>query len=523
MPLNKGHKRQRVELDEEDNAEEFSVRPVNDGERTHGLKNWGRDVRAYYTAAEDSDSEFDSEDGDKDALEEAESIRTSRWKNIEPMLDSFASGFYDETTSESLPEQKLNIVNAEVLALERLLGKLSSSSSSSSSAESKKHSCISESQLLEPLKSDLSDALSELNEIVKNEVQRYLRIYGLCEQSNLSSTELKRLFLPSISNGMKLLFYFQLRLYIWLVILVTSIMTVNMKRQSMERQLVSQIQLALKVWKKIRKLRTKQFNINDLNIQQDLKLAETKLVQFLNKVKVHHSDDTDEEPVQIDSSDIIVNNKPPPPAAVSNVSVLNLAVDQLRHEKSQFIEQQHLVESFVTEILTTGGLLNKSELERKLNQTKKSVRFQSDSASRTVRSAAAENNRAMQSAAAAEDMSSRLLADAAEIVRAEEDRVENERRLVRSIPSLPLDIPLSSNGDRYASKEIERNRGLVRQRKKTSGNARVSNRRKYEKKLQRLSGGKVLKAVDPIRGSGTYGGESSGISIHVNRSRKLLS
>lgn len=76
------------------------------------------------------------------------------------------------------------------------------------------------------------------------------------------------------------------------------------------------------------------------------------------------------------------------------------------------------------------------------------------------------------------------------------------------------------DGRRKTSKRILDNRGLLRQRKSKAGNARVSNRKKYEDKLKRRRG-----AVQEIReGAGdgaTYAGESTGVRTHLKKSMKL--
>lgn len=74
-------------------------------------------------------------------------------------------------------------------------------------------------------------------------------------------------------------------------------------------------------------------------------------------------------------------------------------------------------------------------------------------------------------------------------------------------------------GRRATSKKILANRGLVRVRKKTAGNARVTNRQKYEKALKRRRG-----AVQELREGapdGTYDGEATGVRTNLRKSLKL--
>lgn len=77
----------------------------------------------------------------------------------------------------------------------------------------------------------------------------------------------------------------------------------------------------------------------------------------------------------------------------------------------------------------------------------------------------------------------------------------------------------STEGRRDTSKKILENKGLVRHRQKYAGNARKSNRIKYEKAVKRRKG-----AVVEMRegaADGTYDGEGPGIRTHVRKSLKL--
>lgn len=91
---------------------------------------------------------------------------------------------------------------------------------------------------------------------------------------------------------------------------------------------------------------------------------------------------------------------------------------------------------------------------------------------------------------------------------------EEARRLKEFQPEL------EAEGRRKTSKRILTNRGLGRVRKKKAGNARVSNKHKYEKSLKRRKG-----AVQDMRqgeaDGATYDGEATGIRTHVRKSQKI--
>jgi len=73
---------------------------------------------------------------------------------------------------------------------------------------------------------------------------------------------------------------------------------------------------------------------------------------------------------------------------------------------------------------------------------------------------------------------------------------------------------------RWATKQILENRGLVRQRKKFSGNARVANRKKYEQAMKKRRA--LVQEVREGAADGvTYHGEETGLRTHVKKSLKL--
>lgn len=77
-----------------------------------------------------------------------------------------------------------------------------------------------------------------------------------------------------------------------------------------------------------------------------------------------------------------------------------------------------------------------------------------------------------------------------------------------------------SEGRRKTSKRILDNRGLVRRRKKISGNARVANRKKYEKAVKKRKGA-VLDMREAASDGAGYSGEATGIRTHVRKSIRV--
>jgi len=75
-------------------------------------------------------------------------------------------------------------------------------------------------------------------------------------------------------------------------------------------------------------------------------------------------------------------------------------------------------------------------------------------------------------------------------------------------------------GRRGTTKKILENRGLARQRKKKAGNARVSNRDKYEKMVKRRKGA-VQEMREGAADGASYEGEATGLRTHVKKSKKI--
>ena len=76
----------------------------------------------------------------------------------------------------------------------------------------------------------------------------------------------------------------------------------------------------------------------------------------------------------------------------------------------------------------------------------------------------------------------------------------------------------STHGKREAGRQIERNRGLTRERKKIDRNPRVKNREKFRRATIKRKG--QVREVREAEG-GSYAGEASGIRKGVSHSRKF--
>jgi Sas10 C-terminal domain/Sas10/Utp3/C1D family len=99
----------------------------------------------------------------------------------------------------------------------------------------------------------------------------------------------------------------------------------------------------------------------------------------------------------------------------------------------------------------------------------------------------------------------------------EEERVSALRSSVVSDES-----NMRFDGKRKVSREILKNRGLVKYRNPEDANPRVHYRKKAEKAMKRLSGARPAMR-DSTGEADSYGGEASGIRTNISRSRKIKS
>lgn len=102
-------------------------------------------------------------------------------------------------------------------------------------------------------------------------------------------------------------------------------------------------------------------------------------------------------------------------------------------------------------------------------------------------------------------------------------RIEEKRsgRKAADLVRLPA-VQEEVSGVRTAGFDIEKNKGLIRKRKKEDRNARVKNRNKFEKAVKRRKG----QVQDSIRhgddhGGKDYSGEQTGLKAYVKKSTKI--
>ncbi|KEP63065.1 UNVERIFIED_CONTAM: Sas10 C-terminal domain-containing protein [Hammondia hammondi] len=89
-----------------------------------------------------------------------------------------------------------------------------------------------------------------------------------------------------------------------------------------------------------------------------------------------------------------------------------------------------------------------------------------------------------------------------------------EERAKAFIPSVPEAV----DGQRATTRQILKNKGLTRKRKKFEGNARVHNRMKFESKMKKL---KTIRPPGREVEGDSYMGEESGIRTNLKKSRTL--
>ncbi|XP_026189622.1 uncharacterized protein C3B8.09 [Cyclospora cayetanensis] len=89
-----------------------------------------------------------------------------------------------------------------------------------------------------------------------------------------------------------------------------------------------------------------------------------------------------------------------------------------------------------------------------------------------------------------------------------------QEKAMQFLPQIEEEV----SGQRGITREIEKNKGLIRKRKKFEGNARVHNRMKYQQKSKKLKSIRPeMRAVEDRN----YEGETSGIRTNLKKSRTL--
>lgn len=101
---------------------------------------------------------------------------------------------------------------------------------------------------------------------------------------------------------------------------------------------------------------------------------------------------------------------------------------------------------------------------------------------------------------------------------AQKEEYDQQKASERFVPD---DAGLEAGEHRAINRQIEKNRGLTQRRPKTARNPRVKKRQRYEQAQKKLSSrGPVYKGGQSSL-QGGYGGEKSGISTHVVKSRQF--
>eukprot|EP00922_Rhytidocystis_sp_ex-Travisia-forbesii_P054153 GHVS01080335.1.p1 GENE.GHVS01080335.1~~GHVS01080335.1.p1 ORF type:complete len:746 (+),score=206.11 GHVS01080335.1:46-2283(+) len=105
----------------------------------------------------------------------------------------------------------------------------------------------------------------------------------------------------------------------------------------------------------------------------------------------------------------------------------------------------------------------------------------------------------------------------------EETRKQREitkAKAIREMAKKNPDKEIGEGSKRSVGRGIIKNKGLTRVRSKQAGNARVTNRIKFVKKLKKQPGKQEMRQGNS---DGAYGGESRGVKSNVTKSRKLKS
>ena len=98
-----------------------------------------------------------------------------------------------------------------------------------------------------------------------------------------------------------------------------------------------------------------------------------------------------------------------------------------------------------------------------------------------------------------------------------ERRAAEEESSREALRAAPTDQATEGEG-RKVGRQIEKNRGLTRQRKKEDANPRVKNREKFRKAVIRRNG--QVRTVQ-VTSDGPYGGELTGIKKNVSHSTRF--
>ena len=108
--------------------------------------------------------------------------------------------------------------------------------------------------------------------------------------------------------------------------------------------------------------------------------------------------------------------------------------------------------------------------------------------------------------------------DITENINALKKHKKPKQKPLKKTSYLPIQNMSDRSGDRPASKQILKNRGLTVNRPKEIKNPRIKQRRKFEQAVKRLPS---LHPVAKSSSNNYYGGESSGIRTNISKSTKF--
>eukprot|EP01054_Gregarina_sp_Poly1_P002929 Gregarina_sp_Poly_1__2928@NODE_1819_length_3275_cov_85_079177_g1180_i0_p1_GENE_NODE_1819_length_3275_cov_85_079177_g1180_i0NODE_1819_length_3275_cov_85_079177_g1180_i0_p1_ORF_typecomplete_len525_score106_40Sas10/PF09368_10/5_2e03Sas10/PF09368_10/2e20_NODE_1819_length_3275_cov_85_079177_g1180_i015533127 len=431
---------------------------------------WGRRTRVFYVHDSEMSSESDDSDDDRvqQQLQEARQIRQQQLSSLS--LRELNAGFSDllQSTESTTPNIVAPGLNDDAVALQMILN----------SAATQKHTL----QTNETSPLDFLPEFAATYKTVLADVQKESVLYLKCKTQSQQ--------LPKLSESAIGFLDLQLRLCLWF----TSVLqTCQLFGSEVPPTVLAMAELVIKATKKLRKIR-KQFgevmfkklrrllaancwdvvSTTDDGADADMHLDLAMLDEPTRDVE----EDTDYADKEIESSE-----------EESKLNRAELARTILEHEEALKLETE------------------RSRLEALRPQSKRQPTDVNHYGDPVAVISEEYKEKELETQMKAEEKKNKPL----------KTQAKKETSREKSLAHLPK-LPKEVEGAREISRDIEKNRGLTRKRKKYEGHARVHNRLKYARKLKKLSG--VTRKAD-VSGAANYAGEASGISAHVRRSLRL--
>lgn len=555
------------DLPEDDEDEEFfgkkKAAVESDEEETVARNAWGNDSRNFYDHS--AESEVGSEDEDDEALEarlqEARQIRLDQMALMRSAGSSTLADFKIATGSQDTGKQEVASVVDESIALDVLLGNLSRNKETQPSEETSKV----EAEAVEEFCANFDDLL----EPAILESVPYLKI--------MQGPNADKLRLAPHAKG---LLELQLGITLWYGLVIKAVRCEPCPAVLAQCEKVAKARKRLLRWRekigeeKLHLLRITLEGIVSMDVQDSAEDNSDDVKSIMAQVygdndsTAGDDDELDDdlaeedhdENLDDDDDDEEINR-----ADGSSLLKKALKVLQMRKEhefaskKAQLASIVSSYEGFGTQKLKrnlTAAKEGQSEHEierqrktaaRAITQISREASSRADKAQKefdamrgvkAVREVGKASRRRVQ-----ESVSSKVAIEGTEIEASGEEKSEalvlaeklveaqrkisqkkktarNEARHIESLKRLPaLPVAVEDGEAREITREIEKNRGLTRKRKKYEGHARVHNRLKYKNKLKKMSG--VTMKAQTAASSGDYAGEAAGITVHVNRGKKL--